>query len=421
MMEFRDRVDAGQQLAEKLAAYRESDAVVLALPRGGVVVGVQVARALHVPLDVIIARKIGHPQAPEYAICAVTESGSLLCNEAERARVDDAWFERAVARERAEARRRREAYQAGRSPTPLAGKIAILVDDGIATGLTMRAAILEVKAQRPREIIIAIPVIPPETATVLRREVAQVITVDIPPVFLGAVGAYYQDFRQVEDEEVMHLLHDDSHVNDEQPVTLAVDGVHLPGMLGVPPDAKGIVLFAHGSGSSRLSPRNNYVARVLRAAGVGTLLFDLLTAEEDRLYEHRFDIPLLTRRLIAATGWLGAQAPAQGRALGYFGASTGSASALEAAAEMGSRISAVVSRGGRPDLALPALPRVTCPVLLIVGGADDVVIDLNRTAYEHLQSPKELLIVPHATHLFEEPGTLEEVARQATDWFTRYL
>lgn len=198
--------------------------------------------------------------------------------------------------------------------------------------------------------------------------------------------------------------------------------VHIEGMLELPENAQGLVLFAHGSGSSRHSPRNNYVARVLRDAGIGTLLMDLLTVQEDRNYETRFDIPLLTRRLMAATNWAKAEAALEELPIGYFGASTGAAAALQAAAEMGATISAVVSRGGRPDLAgNHALVRVTCPTLLLVGGDDDMVIELNQHAYDHMSCHKKLSIIPGATHLFEEPGTLEEVAHQAAKWFVHYF
>jgi pimeloyl-ACP methyl ester carboxylesterase len=198
-------------------------------------------------------------------------------------------------------------------------------------------------------------------------------------------------------------------------------GIALEGDLEVPERARGIVLFAHGSGSSRLSPRNQFVARVLREAGLGTLLFDLLTPREDAVYETRFDIDLLAQRLAAATAWMTRQPVAASLGVGYFGASTGAAAALIAAAELGPSIAAVVSRGGRPDLAEAALSRVTAPTLLIVGGLDDVVIDLNRQAYAGLRSEKRLVIVPGATHLFEEPGTLEEAARLAADWFLQWL
>ena len=197
---------------------------------------------------------------------------------------------------------------------------------------------------------------------------------------------------------------------------------HIEGMLALPESAQGLVLFAHGSGSSRHSPRNNYVAQVLRDAGIGTLLMDLLTPEEDADYQTRFDIPLLTDRLLAATGWIESQPEVQGLPVGYFGARTGAAAALQAAAVRGDEIGAVVSRGGRPDLAgTHALHLVRCPVLLLVGGRDEVVIDLNQDALEQLTCPRELVIVPGATHLFEEAGTLEEVARQAAAWFGRHL
>src|SRR5581483_836117 len=204
-----------------------------------------------------------------------------------------------------------------------------------------------------------------------------------------------------------------AHDGREHLVRIPADGVTLEGVLAIPAGAEGVVLFAHGSGSSRHSPRNNFVARELRAAGVGTLLFDLLTEKEDEVYETRFDIDLLTRRLIAATRWFTDQPQTRGLAVGYFGSSTGAASALRAAAELGATVGAVVSRGGRPDLAGRALPHVLSPTLLIVGGDDLVVIDLNRQAYDHMTAERELKMIPGATHLFEEPGTLEEVARLA--------
>jgi len=183
------------------------------------------------------------------------------------------------------------------------------------------------------------------------------------------------------------------------------------------------VIFAHGTGSSRLSPRNQFVAEELRGAGIGTLLFDLLTEEEDQNYEMRFNIGLLTERLEAATQWAKDSEELRSLRLGYFGASTGAAAALQAAAHLGEEISAIVSRGGRPDLAMDVLPNVEAPTLLIVGGLDYQVIELNRQAYEglHRARARELAIVPGATHLFEEPGTLKEVAHLARDWFTKHL
>jgi putative phosphoribosyl transferase len=207
----------------------------------------------------------------------------------------------------------------------------------------------------------------------------------------------------------------------EQLVHIPIDSIKLEGSLALPRQTPGLVVFAHGSGSSRFSPRNNFVARVLREAGIGTLLMDLLTEEEDEVYQTRFNIHLLSERLLLATTWLQKQPPTKDLVIGYFGASTGAAAALKTAAVIGSKIGSVVSRGGRPDLAEEALSRVQSPTLLIVGGNDDIVLKLNREAYIKLKGKKQLVIVPGATHLFEEPGTLEEVARLATNWFKQYL
>ncbi|MGD0478338.1 MAG: alpha/beta hydrolase [Nitrososphaerales archaeon] len=202
-------------------------------------------------------------------------------------------------------------------------------------------------------------------------------------------------------------------------VRLNLGRVQLDGILELPPGVKSVVVFAHGSGSSRLSPRNNYVARVLREAGLGTLLFDLLTGEEDRDYRNRFDIGLLAERLAAATGWLLGQA-GNLVSLGYFGASTGAAAALQASVER-PEVRAIVSRGGRPDLAADCLGSIRAPTLLVVGGRDEEVLTLNRQALVRIPAEKGLTVIPGATHLFEEPGALEEVTRAAASWFGRFL
>jgi dienelactone hydrolase len=195
----------------------------------------------------------------------------------------------------------------------------------------------------------------------------------------------------------------------------------FPGELTIPEDAIGMVAFAHGSGSSRLSPRNQAVARSLHESGLGTLLFDLLTEQESQTRANVFDLPLLAERLLAATEWLEQQPDTAGLTLGYFGASTGAGAALIAAAKAGTRVSAVVSRGGRPDLAREWLPQVHAPTLLIVGGLDTAVLGLNQMALDLLRCPKRLVVVPGATHLFEEPGAMERVSRLAGDWFSHHL
>jgi putative phosphoribosyl transferase len=214
-------------------------------------------------------------------------------------------------------------------------------------------------------------------------------------------------------------------ISEECEVRIKTPSVILNGSLCLPSQVKGIVLFAHGSGSSRHSPRNRYVAKVLQDTGLGTLLFDLLTSEEDIIDERtarlRFDIPLLAGRLAEVTDWLPEYLSSDNLKLGYFGASTGAAAALAAAAERPDIIRAVVSRGGRPDLADAALPKVKAPTLLIVGGEDFQVVEMNRTALKKMKAEKTLVIIPGATHLFEEEGALEEVARLAASWFLRHF
>lgn len=204
-------------------------------------------------------------------------------------------------------------------------------------------------------------------------------------------------------------------------IEIASDGLRLGGMLGIPEGARGIVLFAHGSGSGRFSPRNQYVAGVLREAGIATLLMDLLEEWESEDRAKVFDIGLLAERLLSATVWVREQPETRDLSVGYFGASTGAAAALEAASKSDVEIKAVVSRGGRPDLAMEHLPNVKAPTLLIVGGNDGPVIGMNREAFENLPGEKEMVIVPGAGHLFEEPGTLEKVASLARDWFAKHL
>ena len=214
-------------------------------------------------------------------------------------------------------------------------------------------------------------------------------------------------------------------IHQENEIKIPFKGVVLNGNLNLPSGAKGVVLFAHGSGSGRFSPRNQYVAKEFNKVQIGTLLFDLLTGEEEEedavTAEYRFNIGLLAERLIAATEWLRKDPITRNCAYGYFGASTGAAAALIAAAKLPNYIVAVVSRGGRPDLAAEYLPQVVAPTLLLVGGLDEEVIELNKQAMEQMTSEKKLVIVPGATHLFEEPGTLEEVAKFSADWFIRYL
>jgi dienelactone hydrolase len=204
-------------------------------------------------------------------------------------------------------------------------------------------------------------------------------------------------------------------------IDIKIGSLILPGILNLPRGAKSLIVFAHGSGSSRLSPRNNFVAEILQKNNFATLLFDLLTEKEDEIYENRFDIDLIAKRLIEATEWLLKNPETSALAIGYFGASTGSAAAIKAAIVLKKEIKAVVSRGGRVDLAEDVLEKLSTPILLIVGGSDEDVIELNQKSYEKIKSQKKIEIIPGASHLFEEPGALEKVADIAAKWFSEYL
>ena len=433
MKSFRDRQQAGKQLAQLLRRFAAEDPIVLALPRGGVPVAYEVARELGAPLDVLIVRKIGAPFQPELGLGAITEGGTRFVDEDMCAvlGVSPQEIDEIAAREQIEIEHRLRRYRNGRPLPPLAGRTVILVDDGVATGGTARAAIRALRTFQPKRIVFAVPVAAVQAAELLGSEADELVAVEVPDDLM-AIGAWYEDFSQVDNGQVAAWLarargvqQEAQMTSDEMPVQIDVRGITLEGNLTVPVGASGLVLFAHGSGSSRFSPRNRYVASVLQAAGLGTLLMDLLTVDEERVDDEtaalRFDIHLLAERVACAVDWL-VRAPAtRGLRIGCFGSSTGAAAALVAAAARPDAVAAVVSRGGRPDLASDALGRVRAPTLLLVGGNDDVVIELNREALDQLQCDKQLIIIPGATHLFEEPGTLARVAELAADWFSRQL
>jgi len=455
-MIFRDRQEAGRLLAEKLAGRGLERAAVLALPRGGVPVAFEVARRLGAEMDVLVVRKLGAPGYPEYAVGAIAEGGATYVNrEALRELgLRDAEVAALAEREAEELARRVHLYRGGRALPDLKGRTVLVVDDGVATGATARAAARAARQKGAARVILAAPVVAAASEPDLRADFDEVLAVELPPSFY-AVGAWYQHFDQVSDDEVLEVLRRARPAREEEAsgeiwngewmgpdpaspagaggseevveIPLAPPAGHgsLEAFLAVPPRGSGLVLFVHGSGSTRRSPRNRFVAETLGEVGLATLLFDLLTPDEAEADEFtgrlRFDVGLLTRRVIAATRFVEGRTGVGALPLGYFGASTGAAAALAAAAALPGRVAAVVSRGGRPDLVAPAvLAEVRAPVLLLVGGRDEAVLGMNREAAAHLRQV-ELSVVPGATHLFEEPGALETVARRAADFFTRHL
>jgi putative phosphoribosyl transferase len=426
---FRDREQAGRLLADGLEWYRPARPMVLGLARGGVPVALEVARALGGDLDLIVVRKIGAPGQPEYAIGAIAEGGAVYVRREALPEVGLSEEDAAALAEResVELARRVRMYRGVRPMPPLAGRTVIVVDDGVATGATARAAARSARLRGASRVVLAAPVIAAASVQQLKLDFDDVVAVEYPSPFF-AVGRWYERFEQVSDESVLDCLRQGLHP-EQVTAKIPFDGTRGPGVLegdlAIPPDARGLVMFVHGSGSTRNSPRNLLVAGEMQEAGFATLLFDLLTpeeaAEDEATGRYRLDVPLLTARVSAATRWASRQPRTSALRIGYFGASTGAAAALAAAAENPGLVAAFVSRGGRPDL-LPAatLARVRAPVLLLVGGQDREVLRLNRSVLRSLPSA-QLAVVPGATHLFEEPGTLEEVARLAAGWFTGRL
>ena len=425
-MIFRDRTDAGRRLAQAVVELDLDRPVVLGMARGGVPVAAEVARALGAPLDVLVVRKLGYPPQPELAMGAIGEGGVRVVNESviRQLQVPESVVEQVASVEHAELERRLAAYRDGRPGVDVAGRTVVVVDDGLATGATARAAISVLRHRGATRVVLASPVGPPNVVRDMQRVADDVVCLEVSDRFFG-IGQWYADFRQVSDDEVRRLLAGavagaGAQMRSRQ-VEVPVQGIRLPGDLVVPPDCRGLVVFAHGSGSSRSSPRNRAVADVLHGAGLATLLFDLLTDEEAAERSNVFDITLLGGRLSAAVAWARSHTDLASLPVGLFGASTGAAAAVVAAVRQGSGVGAVVSRGGRPDLAPEAdLRQLRSPTLLLVGSADTVVLELNRRALVLLPHA-ELEVIEGAGHLFVEPGTLEEVARRASEWFVAHL
>jgi putative phosphoribosyl transferase len=432
---FRDRREAGRELAERLVHLRYQRPVVLGLPRGGVVVAQQVAAALGAPLDVVVVRRVAAPREPGVPVGAVGEGSVYVLNHdaLRRLRVSAAEVARAALRERSEVDRRAALFRSGRAGVDLRGRTVIVVDDGIVTGASVGTALRVVRAMGAHRVVLAVPVATTGVLEALSDEADEVVCLRAQSQ-IASVAAWYREFGAVGDERVVELM-------AQQPVPSAAPGaaaagrtavdervevpagghLRLPGHLTVPSEAIGVVIFAHGSGSSRHSPRHRRLAAELNAAGVGTLLLDLLRASEEAAGGPVHDLPLLAARLTAATDLVAADERLGQPPVGYLGYGTGAAAALCAAGRPDPRVRAVVCRGGQLDLAEEHLHRVAVPTLLAVGGHDEAGLRRNRAAQRHLRCPNELVVVPGADALFSEQGALDRIAELAAEWFVAHL
>lgn len=424
-----DRMTAGRRLGLRLRALfgtrtGRDDVVVLGVARGGVPVAAAVASELGAMLDLVIVRKLGAARRPEVTVGAIGEGGVRVLNNAlsRSMRLSDSEMRTAEVRERLEVDRQAMRLRGDRPPLDLLGRTAIVVDDGVATGSTSRAACAIARRRGAARVVLAVLAAPLGWQEWMGDAADEYVALETVDSVL-AISRFCEEFGQTTDEEVLALLESTpSHTGEvDEDVEIDLGSVRLGGHLAMPADHSGIVVFAHGSGSSRRSPRNTFVAGELRKAGLATLLFDLLTFSEESNRKNVFDIELLAARLVGATKWLRARPDVDGARVGYFGASTGAAAALVAAADPSVDISAVVSRGGRPDLAAQQLHLVRAPTLLIVGGEDHAVLDLNRQAAAMMECPNRIWVVPGATHLFAEPGALQSVAELARAWFADHL
>ncbi|MFF8594567.1 phosphoribosyltransferase family protein [Streptomyces sp. NPDC015220] len=431
-MRYENRADAGRRLARRLEHLRDAHVVVLGVPRGGAPVAFQVARHLAVPLDLAVVRKLRVPWQPELGYGALGEHGVRVIDEHLLAESGLSATEREALEqhEQAELERRVRRWRGARSPMPLAGRDVVLVHEAVATGAVAEAACRVARVRGAAQVVLAVPV-GQEEALAHLRTVANEVVCPRPVRHLGSVGAWYEDFAPVGDTDITALLAEAGRPSPAagdgpaperpspgRPVEVPAHQVRIPSLLTLPPTARAVVAFAHAGSRGGSDPRSQCVATALQRAGLGTLLLDLLTGDEERNQHNVFDITMLARRLQAACGWLRRET---GLRVGCFATDTGAAAALEAAAA-DEDIGAVVCVGGRPELAGPsALARVHAPALFVVGALDTRLLGCNHLAADWLRCDHRVEVVPDATHLFTEPGALETVAELTRDWFTTRL
>jgi putative phosphoribosyl transferase len=438
---FRDRADAGKRLAAHLGSHRHDSPLVLGLPRGGVPVAFEIARTLEAPLDVCVVRKLGAPLEPEHGIGAVGEDGTVYVDRESMRRfgVSEDELAASIEAKRAAIDDEVERFRSGSAPLDVRGRTVIVVDDGVATGGTARAALLMLRSRGAGFIVLAVPVGASETLDELTAIADEIVCLHPEDTFY-AVSPWYEDFTPTSEDTVRALLHlsqsgmgsetrvpprhsERVRATRDENVRIPIDDEWLDGRLTLPAEARGIVLLPHGGGRARA--QHQHLARSLHEAKLATLRLDLLTQREDeldaRIAHLRSDVALLASRLVTATDWTLQHTETRTLNLGYFGANVVAAAALIAAAHRPGDVGAIVARGGQLDLARGTLGDVQAPTLLLVGGLDAEILQLNRESLYFLTCKKRLEIVHDASHGFQEPGALELAAHAAAAWFVEHL
>ncbi|MFN8791901.1 MAG: phosphoribosyltransferase family protein [Bdellovibrionales bacterium] len=413
---YEDRREAAERLLPLLEDLKSEHPLVMAIPRGAVPMAKLIADSLNAPLDLALAKKIGHPLYPEFAIGAVSETGEIVISTP-LYDVDAELLETRAVKIIETLLRQRSQYTGFERYHYPQGRTVILVDDGIATGLTMLAAVRSLKSLGAKKIVVAAPVASREAVERLRLEGVET-RIDYIPQEFGSVSYFYKSFEQVSDSEVgayFQIRTREIEIEDTH------RKVKLKAVIGQPAAPVGIVVFAHGGGSGRMSPSQQFVADVFNRQGLVTVLADLLSEDEAQDRSRTFDIELLGERTALLVEWAKQNLPDRQLPLGILGAGTGAAAALQAAVKRPELVEALVLRGGRPDLAEETLKSLRCPVLFLVGEKDQGVLELNQDAYRKVQTTKSFEVIPQATHLFEEPGALERVADKALRWFLRFF
>ncbi len=446
-MPFTDRTDAGRRLAQALAPFEDKNPLVVALPRGGVPVGYEVARALGAPLDVLVTRRLTTPEDQETGFGAIGPGGVRYLDSAriQDLGITDRQLEALAADASAEVEARSRCFRGTSRPLSVRNRIVILVDESITDGSTARLAARILRSLGPKRLILATPVAPPGTLEALRDEVDGLVFL-ISPEEVGDLGQWYREHPTITDGDVeayLHRAHKDlerlaergrrpPEVRVEHPepmaqraVKIKLGGTTLNGLLAIPEHAQGLVLFGHSSGSNRYTPRNQQLAEKLRETGLATLQVDLLTpgeaAEDVRTQRFRSDIQTLSRRVSGIVDWLAAHPAAKVLPVAFHGTGTSAALGVVAARQRPGRVQALIACSGRMDLVQATLDELDVPSLLIVGEEDTETLEINRHALQALRGPAELVLVPETGPIFEAPEVTERMADSIADWCRQHL